>query len=197
MIPIVVVHGEADGLTRWLERKGCRVLFWTPVWERQLVDLYEAAQAKTMSRAHAMVEGERRQEARLPLLSSSSVFASAFLRLDISQMGFVDEFVLYTDADVVFLRDLTLVELQRPSVLACAPEDQFSVPFPCNSGVMTLNLPVLSITWPQAVDFMLRNHTERGIGWYRRGFVDQGVLNSIYEGQMQSLPAELNCRRRP
>ena len=138
MIPIVVVHGEADGLTRWLERKGCRVLFWTPVWERQLVDLYEAAQAKTMSRAHAMVEGERRQEARLPLLSSSSVFASAFLRLDISQMGFVDEFVLYTDADVVFLRDLTLVELQRPSVLACAPEDQFSVPFPCNSGGILL-----------------------------------------------------------
>jgi hypothetical protein len=73
--------------------------------------------------------------------------AGAFLRLELPSLlasSGDDRFVLYTDCDVMFVRDVTgEIERTRPLLFAVAPEfDQVNYRR-MNSGVMVMNLPNL------------------------------------------------------
>ena len=84
---------------------------------------------------------EAAQRAQRPDWTSYMFVASgAMLRLDIPLLETTDEFVLYTDCDVVFRRD-PQVNYVRPGIFAVAPERQQTSHEDMNSGVMVINLP--------------------------------------------------------
>jgi hypothetical protein len=109
------------------------------------------------------------------------LFSGHWLRCDIPILEKEDDFVLYTDIDVVFLKDPTRIDM-RPSIIACAPEhhqDNFSY---FNSGVMIMNVPALRATsqkLKQTVIQRLRNMAPHD---------DQGALNECYKNQWDRLP---------
>ena len=47
-------------------------------------------------------------QSRSPLYAQLASMIGTFLRIDLPVLGFVDEFVLYTDVDVLFVQDVTL-----------------------------------------------------------------------------------------
>jgi len=120
--------------------------------------------------------------------------AGNFLRFDIPLLEETDDYVLYTDTDVVFCSDI--LSLPRPGVIAAANEflidakeiKEHTEIF--NAGVMILNMPILRHLHRSILDLTVANDFERGAaGWY-----DQGILNGLFAGHRVQLPPEMNWR---
>jgi lipopolysaccharide biosynthesis glycosyltransferase len=120
----------------------------------------------------------------------------AYLRTELSQIEHTDDFVLYTDVDVLFFDHPTLEQIV-PDFFAAAPEADTGreiISFSnsvFNSGVMLLNLPKMRETYVEFVEFVKRNNFYfHGNG----GYYDQGALNHFYKGMWSKLPEEMNWR---
>ena len=113
--------------------------------------------------------------------------AGAFLRLDIPAVETQDEFVLYTDCDVMFLADPALEEF-RPTNFAVASQfDLYGHHKEINSGVMLINVRRLRYDLPALLDFgcdML--HTMHGY--------DQEFLRIFYNGKWDPLSPKYNWK---
>jgi len=70
------------------------------------------------------------------------IYSGHWLRCDIASLEADDDFVLYTDIDVIFLKPLPEL-LETPKYIACAPEHQRSDYSYFNSGVIIMNIPAL------------------------------------------------------
>lgn len=115
-------------------------------------------------------------------------FAGHWLRVDIPRVETDDEFVLYTDIDVVF-RSLPPV-LDGPELLAVGPERWRTEWQPFNSGVMLMNLPGL-----RAVDDAFRAQiVERLRGDFTWPTHDQASFNRFFAGRTGRLPLEMNWK---
>ena len=92
LAPVCVHFGAPRAeLAGWLRARGVRVVHHDrPAWRATL------ANATSRMRAH---------RAKSPLYASADAMVGTFLRVDLPVLGFVDEFVLYTDVDVLFLAD--------------------------------------------------------------------------------------------
>ena len=53
-------------------------------------------------------------ENKSPLFGSVEKMAATWMRIDIPQLGFVDEFVLYADIDIMFVNDVTIDQFEGP-----------------------------------------------------------------------------------
>jgi lipopolysaccharide biosynthesis glycosyltransferase len=113
---------------------------------------------------------------------------SAFLRVDLPTILRKDEFVLYTDCDVIFLRQPKLESL-RPEYFACAPErvrgDQRTINI--NTGVMFMNLANLARGYADFCEFIKRDYANLVA-------FDQGAYRSFYEDRHDMLPDEMNWK---
>ena len=59
--------------------------------------------------------GEKQElQSKSPLFGSVEKMAATWMRIDIPQLGFVDEFVLYADIDIMFVNDVTLDQFAGP-----------------------------------------------------------------------------------
>lgn len=76
-----------------------------------------------------------------------AIGAGAFLRTEIpritSELGLEDQYVLYTDVDVMFCSDVSELGKIKPKYFAVAPEVKINNYRQMNSGVMVMNLPAL------------------------------------------------------
>ena len=79
-------------------------------------------------------------ELRAAYGESFETFSGHWLRVDLPAIETEDEFVLYTDVDVMFLAP---PRVEPPPLLAAAPEFEVGNTTYFNSGVMVLNLPRL------------------------------------------------------
>lgn len=115
-------------------------------------------------------------------------FQGHWLRFDIPDIEGEDDFVLYTDIDVVFQR---LPEtLRAPEFLAVSPQLERRQRKRFNTGVMIMNLPRLRPLWPAfraAVLHRLANN-----------FVypghDEPSFNAFFAHHISWLPDEMNWR---
>ena len=111
-----------------------------------------------------------------------------FLRFDIPLIEKQDQYVLYTDCDVMFMSDVDLSGL-KPRFFAAAPEFVKDYWGYFNSGVMVMN-----------IEEMRRTSTElliATIARFRSGFGvghDQNDLNSFYFDNWDRLPLEYNWK---
>jgi hypothetical protein len=89
--------------------------------------------------------------------TSQAVARGAFLRFDIPLLAAAtDEFVLYTDADVMFL-DNPRFQGYYPLFIAAAPQFNRGQRADMNSGVMLLNLKTFRAIHEKLIDFTTRN----------------------------------------
>lgn len=116
--------------------------------------------------------------------------AGTFMRLDIPFIETEEEFVLYVDIDVIFMKDIQLDELPRPEYLAAAPEflKDISKMEYFNAGILLLNVPNMRKKCQQIFDMMERGERNQS------GLFDQGFLNQVCFADMELLPLEYNWK---
>jgi lipopolysaccharide biosynthesis glycosyltransferase len=119
-----------------------------------------------------------------PLYRSAAALRSTFLRIDIPVLGFTDDFVLYTDVDVIFTREITLDDFgPRPKYFAVGTEvDQVSTYF--NAGVMLYNIRNMQKTYQKFIRSTFSpENLSGGLHFGSFGPGDQGALNYFYRGE--------------
>jgi len=112
-----------------------------------------------------------------------------WLRIAIPRIETTEEFVLYTDCDVIFVRRFPW-EQYRPRLFAAAPEfkpDNWNY---FNSGVMVMNLPALRRSVAAFEDF-IRTGIRDASG---HSFDDQIALNQAYRGNWDKLAPSCNWK---
>jgi hypothetical protein len=116
----------------------------------------------------------------------SSAFMGHWLRAEICQIEKDDEFVLYTDCDVIFAKSFTF---DKPSLIACAPEFKRDNWNYFNSGVMIINVPALALDYNEFINFAahrLRTANPPGN--------DQYAYNLFYRRRWSRLDLNLNWK---
>lgn len=118
--------------------------------------------------------------------------AGTYLRYDIPQIletfGITDQYILYTDIDVIFMEDFDLSPL-KPSHFACSTEmkqDDWSL---FNAGVMLMNVPVIGL-----VAELMKQDAVLHFEEDRRVSCDQVALNRFFKGRWDRLPIEYNWK---
>jgi hypothetical protein len=163
LLPVCIYEGGENALTLWLRAAGVTVFFRRTFLHQWVPDM-------------------------------PPIPRGAFLRLEIPalcrEQHWDDEYVLYTDCDVVFLRDVVpaLREL-RPRFFAVAPEIERTNFERFNSGVMWMHVPVLAAEMP-ALTETIRTHLDEAIA----PPYDQAMLQRHFAGRADRLPLELNWK---
>lgn len=161
--PHLLYYGKRNDFTAWMEREGVVIHDVKPALEDLIYSL----------------EAEGRY---------SSAYMGHWLRAEICQLEKEDEYVLYTDCDVVFCKDPD-IEQTRPEVFACAPEFKQDSWNYFNSGVMIMNVPALAAGYPEFIEFassILQN--DSGI------YNDQFAFNHFYRKKWSRLDLNLNWK---
>lgn len=115
-------------------------------------------------------------------------FSGHWLRLDIPALEQEDDFVLYTDVDVMFLAHPTPPRLSKP--LAAAPE-RYRWRYPhFNSGVLVMNVPKLRALAEPFAASVARRFREP---WSPPGH-DQVSYNSVFRWRHARLPHGMNWK---
>jgi len=176
--PYLLYDGEPDDLTRWLENEGVTLLFVRSFLHDALAKI-----AEEKNDVNHLVAG-----------------GGTFLRMEIprltQELGFPDEFALYTDCDVLF-RSEVVPELSalRPRYFAVAPEQTLGDYKNMNAGVMLMNLPAL-----RQVDDELRAYLLKKIRWLNEKSRDQTAYQKFFRRGLfrkpmwEVLPPEFNWK---
>ncbi len=116
--------------------------------------------------------------------------AGTYLRADIPIVEETDDFVLYTDADVIFGNpNIGKTPIPVPDYFAAAPEFDSNNWSYFNAGSMLMNVKNLKSDHKRFADFvipnfeMLFNHAH-----------DQGAYNHLYKDMWTRLPVEYNWK---
>jgi hypothetical protein len=110
----------------------------------------------------------------------------AFMRLEIPSIESEDELVLYTDCDVMFMKNPRL-ESFRPALFSVAPEFEFGNYRELNSGVMLMNVGGMRQEQAGFDDFV-RSHFEEFEAF------EQGAIKRYFAGRFDFLPPTLNWK---
>lgn len=114
------------------------------------------------------------------------IAGGAYLRTEIPTLGLPDTFILYTDCDVIFLRQPKFLE-SLPRYFASAPETHLGEYADLNTGVMLMNLDQLRQDWPRLREFIVQNF-ETFTAY------DQGAYREFYKDRYDLLPPETNWK---
>ncbi|MBR1907644.1 hypothetical protein IJ818_01760 [bacterium] len=129
--PHFVYDGTPDELTMWLEEKGVKVIY-------HRSNLYPILQKKYKE-------------------NELKISSGAYLRCDIPIIEQEEDFVLYTDCDVIFLKDIVAESLSKPDYFCCAPEVDIENTKIFNTGVMFMNVNNLRKTYKSFCGFIKHN----------------------------------------
>jgi hypothetical protein len=163
--PHLLYYGARNHFTAWMEGHGVTIIDAAP----SFLDTIRTAEAAGIYKAHSIGHWLR---AAIPAIEQS------------------DEFILYTDCDVMFLNPVNWQSL-RPRVLAAAPEfkpDNWNY---FNAGVMLINVPALRASYP-AFEALIRARINEPADYY--SYDDQFAFNEFYRGQWDRLDPMLNCK---
>jgi hypothetical protein len=162
--PVLLYYGARTIFTEWMTAHGVRVVDTAPSFLGTIETAIAAGTYKPHSIGH-------------------------WLRVAVPQIEQEQEFVLYTDCDVVFLRGFDWSRL-RPRVFAAAPEFHQNNWKYFNAGVMLLNVPAMRATYPA-----FETHIKSRIGsdgYFR--YDDEAALNEAYFGVWDRLDPLFNWK---
>ncbi len=162
--PHLITTGFRNAFTAWMEAHGVRII--------------EGKQPL------AATIGEMADAGRY-----SRSYAGHWLRCEIPLIENEDEFVLYTDCDVVFLRGIRMRTI-RPPLLACAPEFKMEGADYFNSGVMWMNVAGLRDASPTFLAFA-RDEIRKLDG---EVYHDQFAYNAFFRDRWTSLDPKFNWK---
>ena len=160
--PVLMYTGERNDFTRWLEDHGVEVR------DSVLPYLPLIRRLSDEGRYHMHSVGH-------------------WLRTNITIEEKEEEYVLYTDIDVIF-RGEPQIE-NKPKLFAAAPEFQKDGWNYFNAGVMFINVPALRSTYEDFEAYLRLNIEEK-----TTGFHDQIAYNEYYRGRWGRLSPTLNWK---
>jgi hypothetical protein len=160
--PCLLYHGKPTDFTHWMTSQGVRVI------ESHLsfLNAIKDAEAAGLYTAHSI---------------------GHWLRVGIPLVEQDEEFVLYTDCDVLFLRPQNWADI-KPRVFAAGPEFQRENWNYFNSGVMVINVPAMRQTYP-AFEAHIRGRLIT-----TSNYDDQWALNEVYRGHWDQLDPLFNWK---
>ena len=161
--PILLYNGQRNEFTRWMEDKGVLVIDVVPGLSEFIIEMDKQNKY-------------------------SAVFMGHWLRTEICQIEKEDEYVLYTDCDVVFL-DHPNISSARPDIFASAPEFKTDSWNYFNSGVMIMNVEALRRSYGEFLFAMKDLIREKG-----NSVRDQYGFNRFYKGQWDRLDLSMNWK---
>lgn len=162
--PHFVTTGFRNDLTEWMEAHGVTVI----TGRQPMAETIRAGEAA--GRYHTRYLGH-------------------WLRCEIPMLEEEDRFVLYTDFDVVFLRDVPLPP-RPPRFIACAPEFRLDGWHYFNSGVMVMNIPRMRRSFPE----FLRSAKHQIDTLDGKILNDQYAYNNFYVGRWKRLDPRYNWK---
>jgi len=133
-----------------------------------------------------------------------SIGAGTLLRIElprlVRELGFDDRFVLYTDADVMFMTDVCpLLETLAPRLFAVGPEFDRGDTVRMNAGVMLMHVDALRASDADFRQFVTAHLAELvdqswDQGAYRRYFGRPAIATAMLGTRWDALPPELNWK---
>lgn len=167
--PYCIYNGsDKDDIFAWLVSNGVHVIIHKPRWTGRVAEIADAVKSL---------------EKKSPLYISKQKITGTLQRMDIPIIRELSEhnYVLFTDADTFFLRPLSLQTFSKVIPKTLAMSFEMDDAFPCNAGVMLMNLPGLRESHRLLVEFTFSNPSLH-FGPY--GPLDQGALNQFYQFSM-------------
>ena len=160
--PYFIYDGDLNNpLIKWLETKGVKII-------PHRVNFYNVIKSH-------------------PHEKYISIASGAFLRCDIPILNTEDDFVLYTDCDVIFLKDFDYKNLEQPEYFSCSSENNPDDFENFNTGVMYMNLKKLRESHREFTDFITAN-------LYDLAAFDQTAYQMFYGSKMTPLPIQYNYK---
>lgn len=117
-----------------------------------------------------------------------SRFSGHWLRVDIPTIETDDDWIIYTDTDVVFLKDPKDIEI--PDLLSAAPEFKKDDYSKFNSGVMVMNLPNLRKVQGE----FIKSIKDRLVNNFTYPAHDQESYNRFFNNKFSHLPPKYNWK---
>lgn len=111
----------------------------------------------------------------------------AFLRAEVPSIARGEEYALYTDCDVFFLREPVVATL-RPAIFSAGPRMELSQTDQFNSGVLYFNVEGFRAVEDEFLEFAGQN-----LGPFLPG-IDEPILNAFFGDKFDQLPVGLNWR---
>lgn len=162
-----IYDGEENELTSWLRKNHVKIIFHrTPHYQK----------LQNIGGSHF------------------TIGTGAFLRVEIPQIvamnGIKDEYVLYTDADVMFIKDVTEdFKDINCEYFAVAPEKDYDSRNTMNTGVMYMNTKNLLECHQEFNQFIRKNLRK-----FCKVAFDQGGYSRFFRGKWDWLDATLNWK---
>lgn len=159
--PHFIYDGEENELTQWLKEHRVKII-------HHRVSFYDALEKHYDTKILAIASG-------------------AFLRCDIPIIETEEEFVLYTDCDVLFLKDIKSdFKLEyNPKYFACSTQFTKNNFTDFNTGVMLMNVKQLRKSHQQFCNFIVKNLDILNT-------FDQSAYQIFYSGKNTNLPTIYN-----
>jgi hypothetical protein len=191
LLPVCIFYGEPNHMANWMEAMGVSMIYPTPKWRKRLIE--------GVGKAHHLGLNESSH-----LYNDIEMSVATFLRIDLPILGFLDEYVLYADVDVIFVGDLTLEDFgdELPAFFTMGSEatgsmDQLidngwgslhkktgQMVTVGNAGVLLLNVQGMRRTYQSFVDWLFSTENiKTGLHFGVYGPQDQGALNEFYQGR--------------
>ena len=116
--------------------------------------------------------------------------SGTFMRLDIPFIENEDDYVLYTDVDVIFNKDINNTDLSKPRVVSAGPEvsREYHEGDIFNAGILYMNVKAMRERCQKIFSLL-----ERGIP-NKTNLFDQGYINEVCENEFDFLPLEYNWK---
>ncbi|KAL6753995.1 hypothetical protein V8C86DRAFT_404853 [Haematococcus lacustris] len=166
--PLCLFLGNTSShIGQWLRSHNVTLLPHDPKWREPLMQLAERFRKDNTRHSH--------------LYATPNMLLSTFQRIDLAVTPGLDQYnyVLYTDADVMFKQRITLDDFGLPLPHTVAMSYEFKPnTTPLNAGIMLLNLPQLRRSYPAFLSFILNN--TQGLYFGPHGPADQGAFNAFY-----------------
>jgi hypothetical protein len=164
-----------------------------------IVAFAESHQITVIRRKPSILEDLQRIKAKFPDFPFGTA-SGTYLRIDVpmicSELGFSDEFVIYTDCDVIFLDDVSRQADQpffQPRFLSAGPEFFVTDWKKRNAGVMVVNVVSLLDDFAAFREWITSGDTMYEL-LFKRGAHDQTAYEFWYAGRQDKLPVEYNWR---
>jgi hypothetical protein len=171
LTPFCLYDGStSDPIYKWLVRNGVTLMQYNATWRSKIDEAFpKAYEMRGFS----------------PLYLSTTSLFGAYQRMDIPMLPQLDQYnyALFTDSDVLFLRRISLLDFPLPLPKSMSMAFEMDDRFPCNAGVMLMNLPRFRETHDGLVESAFRNPT---LHYGDYGPLDQGAFNQFYEKDMES-----------
>ncbi|HQT65379.1 MAG: hypothetical protein B7Z75_01485 [Acidocella sp. 20-57-95] len=162
--PHLLYYGKRNDFTAWMTQHGVTVIDAAP----HFLPIIQAAEQAGIYKAHSI---------------------GHWLRVVLPQVETTQEFVLYTDCDVIFLNKVDWQNI-RPKVFAAAPEFKRDNWNYFNAGVMVVNIPAMQLSY-NLFETQICSRIEATDSY---SYDDQQALNEAYRGLWDRLDVRLNWK---